>query len=66
MRWSSARSCSPSVSRSPSCRSLLLTSRRDVMGDHVNRRATTVVAVAIAALISALNVFLLAQAVGLS
>ncbi len=45
---------------------VLLTSRRDVMGDHVNRRATTVVAVAIAALISALNVFLLAQAVGLS
>ena len=44
---------------------VLLTSRRDVMGDHVNRRATTVVAVAIAAVISALNVFLLAQAVGL-
>jgi manganese transport protein len=45
---------------------LLLTSRRDVMGTHVNRRATTVVAVGIATLISALNVFLLAQAVGLS
>jgi manganese transport protein len=45
---------------------LLLTRRRDVMGTHVNRRATTVVAAAIAALISALNVFLLAQAVGLS
>lgn len=45
---------------------LLLTRRRDVMGDHVNRRATTVVAAAIALLISALNVFLLAQAVGLS
>jgi manganese transport protein len=44
---------------------LLLTSRRDVMGEHVNRVPTTVVAVAIAALISALNVFLLAQAVGL-
>jgi manganese transport protein len=44
---------------------LLLTSRRDVMGAHVNRLPTTVVAVAIAALISALNVFLLAQAVGL-
>jgi manganese transport protein len=43
---------------------LLLTSRRDVMGTHVNRLPTTVVAVAIAALISALNVFLLAQAVG--
>jgi manganese transport protein len=44
---------------------LLLTSRRDVMGAHVNRRPTTVVAFAIAALISALNVFLLAQAFGL-
>jgi manganese transport protein len=44
---------------------LLLTSRRDVMGAHVNRLPTTVVAVAIAALISALNVFLLAQAAGL-
>jgi manganese transport protein len=44
---------------------LLLTRRKDVMGVHVNRRSTTAVAVAIAALISALNVFLLAQAVGL-
>jgi manganese transport protein len=44
---------------------LLLTSRRDVMGEHVNRLPTTVVAVAIAVLISALNVFLLAQAAGL-
>jgi manganese transport protein len=44
---------------------LLLTSRRDVMGVHVNRLPTTVVAVAIAALISTLNVFLLAQALGL-
>jgi manganese transport protein len=40
---------------------LLLTRRRDVMGTHVNRRSTTAVAVAIAALISGLNVFLLAQ-----
>jgi manganese transport protein len=45
---------------------LLLTSRRDVMGTHVNRRITTVVAGLIAALISALNVFLLVQAVGLA
>jgi manganese transport protein len=45
---------------------LLLTSRRDVMGVHVNRLPTTVVAVAIAALISTLNVFLLAQAAGLA
>jgi manganese transport protein len=44
---------------------VLLTRRRDVMGVHVNRLPTTVVAVAIAALISGLNVFLLAQAVGL-
>jgi manganese transport protein len=45
---------------------VLLTSRRDVMGVHVNRRATTVVAVAIAALIGALNVFLLGQTFGLA
>jgi manganese transport protein len=44
---------------------VLLTRRRDVMGTHVNRLPTTVTAVAIAALISALNVFLLAQTVGL-
>jgi manganese transport protein len=45
---------------------LLLTSRRDVMGTHVNRLPTTVVAGAIAAVISALNVFLLAQAFGIA
>jgi Mn2+/Fe2+ NRAMP family transporter len=36
------------------------------MGPHVNRRATTVVAFAITALIAALNVFLLAQTFGLA
>jgi manganese transport protein len=41
------------------------TARRDVMGGLVNRRVTTVAAVAIAAVISALNVFLLAQTFGL-
>ena len=45
---------------------VLLTRRRDVMGPHVNRLPTTVVAVAIAALIGALNVFLLAQTFGLA
>jgi manganese transport protein len=45
---------------------VLLTSRRDVMGKHVNRLPTTVVAVAIAALIGALNVFLLTQMFGLA
>lgn len=40
---------------------IILTSRRDVMGGLVNRRATTVVASAIAAAIIALNVFLLYQ-----
>ena len=45
---------------------VLLTRRRDVMGAHVNRLPTTVVAVGIAALISGLNVFLLAQTVGLA
>jgi manganese transport protein len=38
-----------------------LTSRPDLMGSHVNRRATTWIAVVIAALISLLNVFLLYQ-----
>ncbi|HXY82063.1 MAG TPA: Nramp family divalent metal transporter [Gaiellaceae bacterium] len=38
-----------------------LTSRRDLMGVHVNRRTTTSIAVAIAALITVLNVFLLYQ-----
>jgi manganese transport protein len=45
---------------------LLLTRRRDVMGVHVNRLPTTVVAAAIAALITGLNGFLLAQAAGLT
>ena len=45
---------------------VLLTRRRDVMGAHVNRLPTTVVAVAIAALIGALNVFLLVQTFGLA
>jgi manganese transport protein len=40
---------------------VLLTSRADVMGAHVNRRLTTVTAFALAGLISALNVFLIAQ-----
>jgi manganese transport protein len=44
---------------------VLLTRRRDVMGVHVNRLPTTVVAIAIATLISALNVFLLGQTFGL-
>jgi len=37
------------------------TSRKDLMGVLVNRRATTAIAVLVAALISALNVFLLGQ-----
>jgi manganese transport protein len=40
---------------------VMLTSRRDVMGTHVNRRATTVIAWSCAIIISALNVFLLYQ-----
>jgi manganese transport protein len=44
---------------------VLLTSRRDVMGVHVNKRLTTWTAWALAALITGLNVFLLAQAAGL-
>jgi manganese transport protein len=45
---------------------VLFTSRRDVMGVLVNHRVTTVAAVAVAALISALNVFLLGQTFGLA
>ena len=45
---------------------VLLTRRRDVMGAHVNRLPTTVVATAIAVLIGSLNVFLLAQTFGLA
>jgi manganese transport protein len=37
------------------------TSKREIMGTLVNRKATTAVAAAVAALISALNVFLLGQ-----
>jgi len=37
---------------------VMLTSRGEVMGEHVNRRATTAAAIAIAAAITALNVFL--------
>jgi manganese transport protein len=43
---------------------VLLTRRRDVMGVHVNRPATTWIAAAIVALITALNVFLLLQTFG--
>ena len=42
------------------------TSRRDLMGSLVNRRATTVVAAVVAGLISLLNVFLLGQTFGLA
>jgi manganese transport protein len=40
---------------------VLLTSRRDVMGVHVNRRAVTVLAGCVAALISLLNIYLVVQ-----
>ena len=40
---------------------VMLTMRRDVMGVHVNRRLTTVAGVSLAALITALNVFLIYQ-----
>jgi manganese transport protein len=42
------------------------TSRRDLMGTLVNRRATTALAALVAALISALNLFLLAQTFGVA
>ena len=40
---------------------VMLTSRRDVMGVHVNRKLTTVVAFGVAALITGLNVLLITQ-----
>jgi manganese transport protein len=40
---------------------VMLTCRRDVMGVHVNRRLTTVIAWGCAALITGLNVFLISQ-----
>ena len=45
---------------------VMFTSRRDLMGVLVNHRATTAVAAVVAALISGLNVFLLAQTFGLA
>ncbi|WP_349261008.1 Nramp family divalent metal transporter [Baekduia sp.] len=44
---------------------VLLTRRRDIMGALVNRRITTVVAAFVAAIISALNVFLVIDTLGL-
>src|SRR5262245_10721214 len=45
---------------------VIFTSRRDVMGALVNHRVTTIVAAAVAALITALNIFLLAQTFGIA
>jgi manganese transport protein len=45
---------------------IMFTSRRDLMGPLVNRRITTVVAVAVASVIIALNVFLVTQTFGLT
>jgi manganese transport protein len=45
---------------------VLLTSRRDVMGMHVNSRLTTALAWGMAGLISSLNVFLLAKTFGIA
>jgi manganese transport protein len=45
---------------------VLFTSRREVMGALVNHRVTTAIAAVVAALISGLNVFLLAQTFGLA
>jgi manganese transport protein len=42
---------------------VLLTSRRDVMGVHVNRRLTTVIAGGLVVLITSLNVFLIVEQV---
>ena len=42
---------------------VVLTARRSVMGVHVNRRLTTAGACAVAAVITAMNVFLIVQQV---
>jgi manganese transport protein len=44
---------------------VIFTSRRDIMGPLVNHRATIVLAVVVAIMISGLNIFLLAQTSGL-
>jgi manganese transport protein len=44
---------------------VIFTSRRDVMGGLVNHKITTWIAAVVAALISALNIFLLAQTFGI-
>ena len=43
---------------------VMLSSRRELMGSLVNRRATTILAWAVAAVISALNLFLLLKTFG--
>jgi manganese transport protein len=40
---------------------VVLTSRRDVMGTHVNRRLTSAIAYGVAGLISAMNVYLIIE-----
>jgi manganese transport protein len=45
---------------------VVFTSKRELMGPLTNRRATTIAAVCVAALISGLNVFLLTQTFGLT
>jgi manganese transport protein len=45
---------------------VMFTSRRDVMGQLVNKRSTIAAAVVVAALITGLNVFLLAQTFGVT
>jgi manganese transport protein len=44
---------------------VIFTARRDIMGPLVNHRATTAIAVVVAALICGLNIFLLVQTFGL-
>ena len=44
----------------------MFTRRRDLMGGLVNHRATTAAAVVVVALISGLNIFLLALTFGLA
>jgi len=45
---------------------VLFTSRKKLMGVLVNHKATTITAAVVAALISALNIFLLVQTFGIA
>ena len=62
---SKAREISAGQAEFPCRRRNLFTSRRDIMGTLVNSTRTKAAAIGVAVVISALNLFLLAQTFGL-